>query len=385
MSSPPPSSMPPPPPPGDVYHDWAPYVSVFLICLANFLCYFCNDNGLFGRWLWKRHGRSAFFASNTRGGRGWKHSLPNTFWAFDALDPKSVVTSWFLGDWGVLVVHVLTLTWLMVCLIVEATKNGPVNGEWVTYFTHWSLVLLSFAGGVAMLNHIRYMWRRTKAGLSLSRVSPEPSLVNVNVTTAVGAEELGEAGGGVHPKHMADAAAAAAAGKAHNAADDAATWDWLSCFSQLTMQTAVNAAFFLDVYYWVVLIAIQGDPVEGPATQLKHGGNLGIAALEVFLTRMPIVSVHFQATLAYGTAYLVFLWIYGSVSGTWRYSLNWKKTSTVIMHAAVPIALAVFMLIWWGLAMLRDVMGAAFNRWRTRRRHPAPSAMRDPGAAALQG
>lgn len=25
-------------------------------------------------------------------------------------------------------------------------------------------------------------------------------------------------------------------------------WDWLSCFSQLTMQTAVNAAFFLDVY-----------------------------------------------------------------------------------------------------------------------------------------
>ncbi|KAG2445558.1 hypothetical protein HXX76_000172 [Chlamydomonas incerta] len=382
MSSPPPaSSMPPPPPPGDVYYDWAPYVSVFLICLANFLCYFCNDNGIFGRWLWKRHGRSAFFASNTRGGAGWKHSLPNTFWAFDALDPKSLVTSWFLGDWGVLVVHVITLTWLMVCLIVEETKNDPLSPEWVTYFTHWSLVLLSFAGGVALVNHVRYMWRRKKAGQALTRVSPEPSLVNVNVSTGVGAEELAEAG--VHPKHMADGPGGGA--KAHDPADDAATWDWLSCFSQLTMQTAVNAAFFLDIYYWVVLIGIQGDPVEGPATQLKHGGNLGIAFLEVLLTRMPIVSVHFQATLAYGTCYLVFLWIYGSVSGTWRYSLNWKKISTVIMHAAVPIAMCVFMLIWWGIAMLRDVMGAAFNRWRGRRRHPAPSTMRDPGSTALQG
>lgn len=38
----------------------------------------------------------------------------------------------------------------------------------------------------------------------------------------------------------------------------------------------------------------QDNTVEGPATQLKHGGNLGIALLEVLLTRMPIVSVHFQ-------------------------------------------------------------------------------------------
>eukprot|EP00198_Chlamydomonas_reinhardtii_P006700 XP_001696036.1 predicted protein [Chlamydomonas reinhardtii] len=322
MASPPPSSsMPPPPPPGAVYHDWGPYVSVFLICLANFLCYFCNDNGLFGRWLWKRHGRSAFFASNTRGGAGWKHSLPNTFWAFDALDPKSIVTSWFLGDWGVLVVH----------------------------------------------------------------VSPEPSLVNVNVSAGVGADELAEAG--VHPKHLCEDGKAGGGGsKPHDPSDDAATWDWLSCFSQLTMQTAVNAAFFLDVYYWVVLVLIQDNTVEGPATQLKHGGNLGIALLEVLLTRMPIVSVHFQATLAYGTCYMVFLWIYGSVSGIWRYSLNWKTTSTVIMHAAVPIALCVFMLLWWGIAMLRDVAGAAFNRWLGRRRHPvAPSAMRDQGAVVLHG
>jgi hypothetical protein len=103
-------------------------------------------------------------------------------------------------------------------------------------------------------------------------------------------------------------------------------WDWLTISYVLSMQTAVIAAFFLDVYYWVILVLLQGFEVALPATVLKHAGNLGFALAEVLLTRLPIVSVHFSATLLYGTSYLLFLYIYGNVSGTWRYGLNWKAS-----------------------------------------------------------
>ncbi len=94
------SSPAPPPPPEFTRHDWAPYVSVLFIALANILCYCCNDNSIVGRWLWKRRGKSLFFAANTAGGDwGFKcKAKPERFWAFDVLEAKSLVS--FLASNG---------------------------------------------------------------------------------------------------------------------------------------------------------------------------------------------------------------------------------------------------------------------------------------------
>lgn len=58
-----------------------------------------------------------------------------------------------------------------------------------------------------------------------TQVSPEPSLVNVNVSAGVGADELAEAG--VHPKHLCEDGKAGGGGsKPHDPSDDAATVSW---------------------------------------------------------------------------------------------------------------------------------------------------------------
>lgn len=44
---------------------------------------------------------------------------------------------------------------------------------------------------------------------------------------------------------------------------------------------------------------------------------------QVMFTRLPMAGAHIQALIAYGTAYMVLLWAYGSTTGHWRYGLNW--------------------------------------------------------------
>ncbi|KAG2493880.1 hypothetical protein HYH03_007817 [Edaphochlamys debaryana] len=399
-----------PPPPDFVHKDWGPYVGVAFIALANILCYCCNDNSVFGRLLWRRHGlhHSSFFASNTRRGSGWRHSRDSTqFWAFDVLDPASVVSSPWLNAWGLLALHTLTLSWLGISMAVEAAADDGVESSWLTWFTHWSLVLLSAAGGVGVMLQARYMWLLRREGCGLGRVThePPPSLVAADAHGGVGARvALGPRApspylpAGAYP--LAEAAeegrAASEAEPAPKGAAGVVRWDWLSITFVLAMQAAVTAAFFLDIYFWVVMIAFQGDPAGGPATYLKHAGNMGIALMEVFLTRLPIVSVHVQTTLAYGTCYMIFLWIYGSETDQWRYGLNWYKSGSVAMYALVPIALVVFMIIWWGIALGREAAVNALARRRAGaagateagtgggKRGGAVGADADPAAVAVQ-
>ncbi|KXZ42807.1 hypothetical protein GPECTOR_117g372 [Gonium pectorale] len=266
------------------------------------------------------------------------------------------VTSHFVGDWWLLLLHFLTLFWLVISLVVEDTKTDPLSGEWVTWFTHWSLVLLAAAGGLGAVLQGRHMWRKRRraAGAGArrgARVTPESSLT-----------AHGSGGSGVAAAHAYGDSGGGVGGLASKPAALDAEWDWLSVSYVLTMQTAVIAAFFLDVYYWLVLVLIQ-----------------------VLLTRLPIVSVHFQATLAYGTSYMLFLWIYGNAAGIWRYGLNWYKLFAVVMHGAVPVCLCVFMVIWWGIALLRERLGAALLLRRRRRARGAGGPGDDTTSAALSG
>ncbi len=47
-----------------------------------------------------------------------------------------------------------------------------------------------------------------------------------------------------------------------------------------------------------------------------------------------------QVVIAYGTAYICFLWLYFAGTGTWVYrALDWSKAMNCIYYAALPILL----------------------------------------------
>jgi hypothetical protein len=45
-----------------------------------------------------------------------------------------------------------------------------------------------------------------------------------------------------------------------------------------------------------------------------------------------------QVPIAYGTLYLVFMWIYQAVTQEWLYgALNWARPISIIFYIALPI------------------------------------------------
>jgi hypothetical protein len=47
-----------------------------------------------------------------------------------------------------------------------------------------------------------------------------------------------------------------------------------------------------------------------------------------------------QAVIGYGSIYIVFLWIFKAVSGSWVYrALDWSKPITPVYYAALPLLL----------------------------------------------
>ncbi|GLC59435.1 hypothetical protein PLESTB_001486700 [Pleodorina starrii] len=96
---------------------------------------------------------------------------------------------------------------------------------------------------------------------------------------------------------------------------------------------------------------------------MRHAGNSGLALLQVALTRLPIVSYHFTALYLYITSYAVFVWIYGEVSGNWRYGLNWETVRGVASHVGLTVLVFLVFLIMYGVALLREILG---RRWVSR-------------------
>ncbi|KAG2495604.1 hypothetical protein HYH03_006204 [Edaphochlamys debaryana] len=84
---------------------------------------------------------------------------PREFWAFDVLDPAHLVSSFWLRPSMLLGLHLVTALWLALDLLLEAFAEDGVDAMWITYFTHWSLALLSLAGLVAAVNTARWLPR----------------------------------------------------------------------------------------------------------------------------------------------------------------------------------------------------------------------------------
>ncbi|KAG2486116.1 hypothetical protein HYH03_015211 [Edaphochlamys debaryana] len=345
-----------------------PVICIILVVLANFLAYFFNNNSRAGQIIFRANGLSTFFASNSDlGPAKVGHGLPQEFWAFDVLSPHAQVSSHFLGsgafkDWTLLAVHFLTLSWVIICIAVEQTQNEPLSPMWLTWFTHWTLVLLSLAGGIALANQARYMYGKARPGPAGAKAAAAPSAPPAPVFVANPLARVAGGGGARVVVALPSAFDLPPDPLELDEGPPVLRWDPLSALALLSMQMAITASLFLDVYYWAVLVAANGGEVEAPATILKHAANLCICLLEVLLTRMPIVSNHFQAVIG------------GALTCTWRYGLHWIKKKTVVMYFAIPIAMAGFHILWWGIALLRERVGRSL-RARAARRAEAAAAL----------
>ena len=132
----------------------------------------------------------------------------------------------------------------------------------------------------------------------------------------------------------------------------------------LLSSVAGPAAIFVALMYWLVLRrfieqANPGKPFD-PVDAMLHGGNALLVALDAVLSRVPAASSHFQVTLAYGTAYSVFIWSYERATGRLIYGrlLAWSRPTAVGFYGfALPGALLACFAFWCLLAAGREALG----------------------------
>jgi hypothetical protein len=63
----------------------------------------------------------------------------------------------------------------------------------------------------------------------------------------------------------------------------------------LLSETATTAAFFVSFWFWVGLVGIAGQAFRANGgTLMAHAGNFVLALAQLLLTRLPMVSTHFQ-------------------------------------------------------------------------------------------
>lgn len=72
-------------------------------------------------------------------------------------------------------------------------------------------------------------------------------------------------------------------------------WDWLSRTHCILSEVATAAAWFVSFWFWVGLVGIAGQAFNANGgTIMAHAGNFVLALAVVLLTRLPLVSTHFQ-------------------------------------------------------------------------------------------
>uniref|UniRef100_A0A383VS86 Uncharacterized protein n=1 Tax=Tetradesmus obliquus TaxID=3088 RepID=A0A383VS86_TETOB len=132
-------------------------------------------------------------------------------------------------------------------------------------------------------------------------------------------------------------------------------WDCLSCCHCIIMELATTAAFFVSFWFWVGIVSLARSAfsVNG-GTMMAHVGNVVVALLQVVLTRLPMVSYHFQVVLWYATVYSLFLWVFGGATDIWRYGLEIQQARPAGVFIILPAVLFVMFLLWYFAALIRE-------------------------------
>ena len=132
----------------------------------------------------------------------------------------------------------------------------------------------------------------------------------------------------------------------------------------LLSSVAGPSAVFVALMYWLVLrrfiAASSPSKPFDPVDAMLHGGSALLVVLDVLLSRTPAASSHFQVTLAFGTAYSVFIWSYERLTGRFLYGrlLAWSRLTAVAFYGfALPGSLLACFAFWCLLAAGREALG----------------------------
>ncbi|KAG2449007.1 hypothetical protein HYH02_005761 [Chlamydomonas schloesseri] len=198
----------------------------------------------------------------------------------------------------------------------------------------------------------------TEAGLAAA-VGGQEGAGDVDEESGAGLKATPE-GQVQHNTHVAPTAATSTAVHGHDADSvPGLKWDALSVAHCLGLEVSVVTALFVTLVYWVGLVGLAGESFDtrSAPNYMKHAANSGLALLHVVAARLPLVSVHFTAFLLFLAAYCVFLWVYGELSGVWRYGLNWTTPRGVAGEVVLVVLALLVFLLWYGVARMREHRG----------------------------
>eukprot|EP00775_Hariotina_reticulata_P008858 gene8858-9037_t len=119
------------------------------------------------------------------------------------------------------------------------------------------------------------------------------------------------------------------------------TWSAVKAAVTTTATTATDAEEAGKMKHDEVADYTPGSPlrVDNP---FKHGVSAVLLLLDFGLSATPVVSYHVQVVIAYGSVYLVFLWLYYAGSGQWVYrALDWSHAMSPAFYLATPLLLIV--------------------------------------------
>ena len=126
---------------------------------------------------------------------------------------------------------------------------------------------------------------------------------------------------------------------------------------------AVAATLPITIVYWAVVFRPSAGDVVTAATVHVHGVNLLLVVLDIFISRIPILILHFFYPMVYAAVYVVFLGIYWAVGGTnengdrYVYSVaDFEKMPVIssVVCVGLIIAAGIIHLLFYVLAEIRD-------------------------------
>jgi len=143
------------------------------------------------------------------------------------------------------------------------------------------------------------------------------------------------------------------AGNPAPAVHPAAQWDILRTTHQLCFECVAPASLFVAVFYWVALFSTQTDPALGDQLFIHALNNIWMLG-DAVLSRVSFASSHLLLLLLYSVVYLIFMWIYGGITGDWPYSTLTFEPWTFPYYIALPFALTIAYFVYVGVVALRE-------------------------------
>ncbi|CAG9461947.1 unnamed protein product [Pedinophyceae sp. YPF-701] len=291
---------------------------------------------------------------------GTLRTSPRHFLAWDQIDPAGLTQSWLLPEWGLVAFRCsMVLTWLGTMVLHAVTGGGftygyaDPPGTWIIFFTNITWVGFCVAFCAGLYNHLMKDLQPPPPGPAGEKVFIQHDGPTIDgIETGAGPVDL-------PPAEDAQACA------------PPPVWAWYQKAFILIWVVILTSSLMLDVFYWAVIYDGGAEywEVAGAAKEftnaMRHAVNTALLWIDLFLSKVPIATYHYQPVLWYTTAYAVWMWIYYGASGDWIYeSLGWDRASSPAYVILLVVLLAISLFINFGLVLLRDKLSHAYHTHR---------------------